>query len=157
MANAQNRSIRMALCLALLSGQSGAQVSAEFDPLMLPGTVLMCRSVPVTPADSAVFVFQYLDPAGLKDHRRTSVAFDSAGRPLYMIIVAPETEVNGDPVINTVIARFSPKALGDRVIVRNRRASPTDSVVPHPTSSKQELTEGDISRAKTLANWFWAH
>jgi hypothetical protein len=147
----------LALCLVVWLGPVGAQATAEIDPLVLPNAVLLCRAKPVTPADSAVFVFHYVDPVGTNGRRTTSIAFDSIGQPLYIVVTASQADINGDPLIYTVFARFFPKALGGRVNVRNQRASPTDSLVPHPVSVKQDLTNGDIARAKDLADWFWAH
>ncbi len=153
------------LFLVLLwSALGGAQTNSGSDPLSLPGAVIMCRAMRPTPADSASFVYQYIDPRGGLDQRTSVVAFDSLGKPVYIAISDPGSDSTTDRLVDQLAVRFSPFAAGERVILSVRREPPptlggdsgsASGKKPDPDIRKLVLTDPELTRARSLADWFW--
>lgn len=151
------------LLVLLWSALAGAQTKSGSDPLSLPGAVIMCRAMPVTPADSASFVYQFMDPRGGFDQRMSIAAFDSAGKPLYMVISDPGSDSTTERLMDKLAVRFSPFTAGERVILSVPReslalegdSSSTSGKKPDPDIRKIVFTDLELARARTLAEWFW--
>ena len=148
----------LAAFVTLYTGVAGAQASTGFDPLDIPGLTLVCRSIPVGPADSATFAFEYIDgddPAGT---RISLVAFDSVGAPTYMMVHAPATSPSGERRMHIVAVQFLPKRVGGRVVIT--APAPIDGAADSVALRKPTeatLTDAEIVHAEKLAKWFWTH
>ena len=158
-ATPQWRNAFLTLSLAACPAVGVAQTSAEFDPLVLPGTVLLCRSLPTSPADSAAFAFEYVDGGGAGVQRTSFAAFDSVGQPLYMMVSAKGQHMG---FMHNVVVRFSPKGAGERVVLHSQRPPQTPPVggpdsIDRSKPVEESLTDVEIARAKALAKWFWVH
>jgi hypothetical protein len=152
----------VALFLTLWSGIGRAQEAARIDPLRLPGAVLLCRSTPTGPTDSAAFVFEYVDGNGSEGQRTSFAAFDSVGEPLYMMVSAPGQGARGERVTRAVVVRFIPNGLGERVVLPDAPTSQAPPVggadsVTRAKASTELLTDAEVAHARVLAEWFWEH
>lgn len=148
---------------SVCGGIAHAQSKIEFDPLGLPGSVLLCRSMPVTPRDSAAFVFQYLDGSGSEATRNSFAAFDSVGKPLYMMLSAEGAGSRGELQRKMVVVRFfAQKSTGGILVIPDPLSPEGRPVVPgdstaRPKVPQQPLTDEDVVHAKALAEWYWTH
>lgn len=145
-------------CLSASTEIASAQ-SVAFDPLAVPSAVIFCRAVPVARADSAAFQFEFVDGGDSARSRRSFVAFDSAGRALYMWVVAPRKKTSGELQTYALSLRFHPRSEGGRLILPDRNslapiAGDVDSV-RHAQPTEERLTDTDLAHAKDLAQWFW--
>lgn len=141
--------------ILLCTERAIGQETAGPQPFALPGTApLLCRSIPVGRADSASFVYQFLDRQAERG-RESVVAFDSLGTPLYMTVFAPVRSAGTHQWRTYAIAlRFVPIALGDRLLLPS--VAQPDTPVSHEKPELETLSTTDLANAKTLAEWFWA-
>jgi len=141
-------------CLAAHSVRSGAQTNTGFDALSSPAQVMVCRTLPVTSADSAAFVYEFFDGAlGSSDWRRSLIAYDSSGAPAYMTLFAPETDAKGKSRVHMLAVRFHPHAKGARIIVQ-RPDSLSGLAVPQ-APREEALVDGELERTKAFAQLLW--
>jgi hypothetical protein len=118
--------------------------------------------LPTGPADSAAFVFEYVDGNGSDGQRTTFAAFDSAGHPLYMMVSPPVQNSRAERQTFAIVVRFFPKSMGERVVVPSAPTSqgPLVGAADSATRGKpfsESLTDAEIAHAKALAEWFWIH
>lgn len=148
----------LAAFVTLHTGVASAQASTGFDPLNIPGPTLVCRSIPVDPADSAAFAFEYIDGSDPTGTRISLVAFDSVGAPIFMMVHAPTTNANGERRMHVVAAQFLPKRVGGRVVITAPApmGGAADSVALRKPA-ETTLTDAEITHAEKLAKWFWTH
>lgn len=148
-------------CLTLRAGIAQGQ-AIPFDPLAVPNAALLCHAFAAVPEDSAAFVFEYVDGPESGRSRKSAVAFDSGGTPLYMTVVAPGKDALGEQQTYALALRFYPKSQGARMILPEQmtaeppRTGRVDSVKPSQVAEEQ-LNAIDIAHAQDLARWFWAH
>jgi hypothetical protein len=139
-----------------------AQTPTASDQLSIPNGTQMCRSVPAEPADSAAYLFQFIDARDSSHDRISMIAFDSAGAPLYMLLSVPGTNPQHERRLYMFAVQFFPTSQGGRSIVPENAAArlPTTAkgdTVGRVTPIEETLTAAEVARAKILAEWFWAH
>ena len=138
---------------AVAPAPARAQTADTLDLLALPRPVMMCQSLPPTPEDSAAVVLQFLDGVERPDPRKSLVAFDSAGTPLYATFIAAQSTTDGARTVHGIGVRFfGADRSGTRVIASR---GPRDSVATRADSVS--LTDAEVARARELAVWFWNH
>jgi hypothetical protein len=149
--------VHLLLCAKL----AGAQAIAGSGGFSIPNAALFCRSIPAGPADSAAFVFEYVDDDAERQ-RLSLVAFDFGGVPLYMMVSAQKTTSTGESRTDAVAVRFVPKAMGGRVTLP--RGLPAEvpmnggsGSLAHEKPVEEALTGAELGQAKALAEWFWSH
>ena len=149
----------LAACRTVSPSGIKAENIRRFDPFAIPTGALMCRPVSADPGDSAAFEFNFID-GGDPTARITLAAFDSIGRPRFMMIHTLEITPLGERRAYMYAVQFNPKSLGSRVLVPdmpNRRDSVggrADSSVVRPPK-EEELTTGDIAHTGELVRWLW--
>lgn len=128
-----------------------AQAADTLDVLAPPRPVMMCQSLPPTPEDSAAVVLQFLDGVERPLPRKSLVAFDSAGTPLYATIIAAQSTPDGGHTVHGVGVRFFGADRGGTRVIASR--GPRDSVATRADSVS--LTDAEVARARELAVWLW--
>lgn len=131
----------------------GAQAADALDMLAPPTTVMMCRSHPPAPEDSAAVVLEFVDGAEQPHGRKSLVAYDSLGGPLHATIIASHPSTNGGFTITGIGVRFAGDVRGGW-----RMAAILTPGAGSPTREKSvSLTDAEVARARELAVWFWDH
>lgn len=141
----------LAAGLHAAGGAARAQAADTLDVLAPPRPVMMCRSLPPTPEDSAAVVLQFLDGVERPHPRKSLVAFDSAGTPLYATIIAAQSTADGGHTVHGIGVRFFGADRGGTRVIASR--GPRDSVATRADSVS--LTDAEVARARDLAVWFW--
>jgi hypothetical protein len=148
-------------CLICSVPALNAQAPTASDQLSIPNGTQMCRSVPAEPADSAAYLLQFIDARDSLHDRISMIAFDSAGAPLYMLLSVPGTNPQPERRLYMFAVQFFPTSQGGRSIVpENAARLPTiakGDTVGRVAPIEEALTAAEVARAKTLAEWFWAH
>jgi hypothetical protein len=91
--------------------------------------------------------------------RRSAIAFDSVGTPLYMTLVRTTTDSLGQERKYGLVLRLYPERRGTRIIFANQ----VDGQLKKPgfdssdgdQPREEPLTAGELSKGNTLALWFW--
>lgn len=141
------------LALLLPIGDGIAQSVESSRLLAIPAGAVLCRPVQVTPTDSATFILKFRDTvtaAPKSRARESTVAYDSLGRPLYMLVTI-EDLAGSPPELTLFSVRLAPFRLGVRV--------EPDSDLPSAASfgapRERALTEADLEQAHRLATDLW--
>ena len=148
------------LLLALLPGAAGAQETRPRDVLAEVSSPLLCREVPTTTADSAAHVFTFIDGDADSASRELTIAYDSAGAPLYLSIALTEDAADGEQRLEMFLARLSPRAFGERITV-SRRAEPAADggrgapAAAPPAPRRAPIAAAELTRARELAQRLW--
>jgi hypothetical protein len=138
-----------------------AQLPGAFDPLKIPTALYLCRPVPADPADSAAFEFEFIDRTDSSTERITLSAYDSTGRPFFMLIHAPEKIASGYRVYVYAV-RFQPVGSGNRVVTTQQTiagdsSSGMTSGNATGSSGEENLSESAVAQAREFSTWLWAH
>lgn len=161
MSNSKLLRATLVACVALFARVLGAQGNGEFDPLGVPGATLICRPIPVEPADSAAFEFEFIDGSDLGAQRITLLAFDSVGTPLFMMLYAPTKISSSRQRKYFFEVQFYPDRKGVRLVsgdeTTSRDSTGSADSVKHNNPKEETLTTAEIAHAKVLAEWFWTH
>ena len=143
-----------ALCAPRLSL---SQASAGADFFVLPHGPLMCRIIPATSRDSAVYLLEFAEPESPLV-RSSTVAFDSTGSPLYLVMSIRENDTTGE----ALVVRFTPTSVGARAKLSHLQDVPSEGSDHlrrvHAAGSmevNQQLNEAELNKARALAEWFW--
>src|SRR5258705_2964836 len=138
-----------------------AQELTASDQLSIPNGTQMCRSVPAEPADSAAYLFQFIEARDSSHDRISMIAFDSAGGPLYMLRSVPGTNLQHERRLYMFAVQSFPTGQDGRCIIpENAARLPTTAkgdTVGRVAPIEETLTAAEVARAKTLAEYFWAH
>lgn len=149
----RRRIFTLGLTLLLPTGVGRAQMAESSRLLAMPAGAVLCRSAPVTAADSAAFILAFRDTvtASAKSRAREStVAYDSLGRPLYMLVTV--RDLAGSPPELTLFAvRLAPFRAGGRVEPDSDLPSAASFGAPRESA----LTEADLEQAHRLATDLW--
>lgn len=130
-------------------------------PLAQPGQRLMCRYLPVTPADSADMILQFMDEAESLGERTTTLAYDARGAPLSMVLAAEGTTAEGKSVVHTLIIRFHPTAEGFHGTLYEEQVGTAPPQIQNLDTNKKlppgwnKTTPEEIARGRALAVDFW--
>lgn len=152
------RILAITTCFGVVWSQANAQETAAQDPLALPTQIMMCRSLPTTPADSGASALQFVDGADpLSSGRRIGVAYDSLGAPRFLLVLAPHGNMSGGGYVRAVAVRFGQPEEGYSGVL-GEAASLPDNGQFGSTDLRQRirLTEAEVSQARELARWLWA-
>lgn len=148
--------------LIAIATRAAAQENKAFDPLSpSTGQMLMCRSIAVTPADSADRIFEFREGSDPLSRRETLVAYDSVGSALYLLLSAADTLAGWDSPLHYIAIRFQPKGEGTHarialdLALRTSRVQPGDSAQRLPPGVR-EVSSEEITRARALAQDFWS-
>jgi hypothetical protein len=117
-----------------------------------PAGPIACRQIEITAADSAAYVYEFLD--GEKTPRETLTAFDSAGTPLHMTVNLTEYR-DTVATAHNVAVRFTFGGFDlqvDRSVRNGVQVDESARVV-----SESELSESEVKSARQLAVWYWDH
>lgn len=148
-------------CLICSVSAANAQSPIASDQLSIPNGTQMCRSVPTEPADSIAYLFQFIDARDSSHDRISMIAFDSAGAPLHMMLSIPGIYLQHERKLYMFAVEFFPTSQGGRLILpENTARRPTiakGDTVGRVAPVEETLTAAEVARAKTLAEWFWAH
>lgn len=145
--------------LALFASACATAQTVTPGSFFVPQATILCRQIVVTPSDSADVMFDFTDGRDSLGQRSALAAFDSAGRPLYMILFLDSTNRTGRPEIFAV--RFYPVEKGGR-IPTPKSGGIQPSNVPRRDSLENkgaggDMTRSEIQEARRLAEWYWAH
>jgi hypothetical protein len=140
---------------------AGGQSARIADPFASVTGAMLCHAPPVSPADSAVFVFEFIQADSLGGTRRTIAAYGSDGAPLYATIAVMENS-GGEGARRALVfaVRLVPKAIGSRILVVGDRIDSTlvstaaDSAAGLPRGARL-LTPGELEEARALSVWLW--
>jgi hypothetical protein len=154
------RACLVAYCI-LSTELATAQAIVGSGGFSIPKGTLVCRPVPAAATDSAAFIFQFFDGIVSARQRLSVVAFDSAGRPVYMLVSAPARTSTGESRTDALAVRFVPKTMGGRVPVSPKATVQVpmnggDSAT-HGNIVEEPLTQAELAQARMLAEWFWSH
>jgi hypothetical protein len=154
------RACLVAYCI-LYTELASAQAIVGSGGFSIPNGTLICRSIPAGPTDSAAFIFQFVDGIDSARQRLSLVAFDSAGRSVYMLVSAPARTSTGESRTDALAVRFVPKTTGGRVVLPRMLSGQvpmngSDSATREKLI-EEELTQAELGQARTLAEWFWSH
>jgi len=133
------------------------QASNDLDPLKGPSGIMLCRSIPAKPADSAAFMFEFVDGVDSTDRRTSLIAFDSAGGPLFMMVDQPWQNAKGHHGQLMIAARFAPVPSGGRLFIAPRMMATPDGTdsVQIPKGVEEEMSVAEVRQAETLARLLW--
>ncbi len=145
--------------LTLAGSLAVAQAPTGADELSPPTGNLLCRLLPTNLADSAAFVFEYVDGDDSVSQRVSLAAFDQRGAPLYMLVHAPKGAA-ANRRLDVLAIQFVPKTQGGRVIFAEASTAPRSPAANLNSSAssglyEETLTDAELTRAKLLAEWFW--
>lgn len=123
------------------------------------GSAILCRHIVATPSDSAAFIYDFTDGKDSLGQRNALAAFDSTGRPLYMLAFIRDTGNSNRE--DAFAIRFYPFHGGSRVAMPNPGGTPPVSApIREPAktqSGETEMTPDQIEEARRLSIWYWAH
>ncbi len=155
----KNLLARVTAAFVVFSACASAQ-SQSPGKFSLPRGTLLCKQTAVTPSDSADVILDFTEWPDSGGERNALAAFDSTGRPLYMLVFIRQASTkNWSDAFAVGFHPFSsggriPMPAGDeRVPFSVRPADSADA----KTSAQQELTKSEIDEARVLAQWYWAH
>ena len=151
--------------VALITWAAGIEAQSKsdtLDPLSPPaGQMLICKSLPVTPDDSADVVLQFMDGGESLGERKTTIAYDAAGTPLSLVLSTEGSTAAGRGVLHLIIIRFQPTSDGAHGTLDEKQARTATPEIQN-VDSKNSLPPGwnnttpeEITRARDLALDFW--
>jgi hypothetical protein len=151
--------------VALITWAAGIEAQSKsdtLDPLSPPaGQMLICKSLPVTPDDSADVVLQFMDGGESLGERKTTIAYDAAGTPLSLVLSTEGSTAPGQGMLHIIIIRFQPTAEGAHGTLDERQAGLMAPEVQDGDFKKSlppgwnKTTPEEISRARDLAVDIW--
>jgi hypothetical protein len=109
--------------------------------------VVFCESRRVRPADSAAFLYRFEDQPNAFA-RKMSIAFDSAGSPLYLTLVTADAR---EERVTAVWMRFVPALKGTYREATSVKGATGDSA----KATDSEVTDEAARRALELAKTMW--
>ena len=150
---------RVTTAIVMFSACASAQ-SQSPGKFFLPHGTILCKQTPVTPSDSADIILDFTEWPDSGGVRNALAAFDSTGRPLYMLVFMRQASTKNWS--DAFAVRFHPFSAGGRIPMPAGddkapfNVRPADSA-DAKTSAQQDLTKSEIDEARILAQWYWAH
>jgi hypothetical protein len=143
---------------AFVTACASAQ-SIKSGSFIAPRATIVCRQVVPTPSDSADFIYDFMDGRDSLGQRTVLAAYDSSGKPLYMVVSVRSDERSQWPDMFAV--RFYPTQKGGRVPSPSEGGTLPGNASGHDSISVKsvgkEMTLAEIEDARHLAQWYWAH
>lgn len=155
------RSSALAAVVLLVTGvPARAQVAPARDPLAVPAGAILCHS---TRAESGVMVLRVVDLQDPALQRDITVAYDSAGAPVFINVFAPERTAGGSVLTRAFGAGLGASAAGIRSSWieesdSSAGASRPDSVSVQASAPvpREPMDVGELARARALAVALWS-
>jgi hypothetical protein len=127
-----------------------APAAEESSPFAIPHSTLLCRRKELPrSAPAGLIGYQFEDGRLMLDDRLIGPAFDSTGRPIFLIMTATEKLANGERALHVLSVFFPDNEpySGFRVLHPENRQD----------ASIEPLTPSMVAQAHDLAVWLWSH
>ena len=138
---------RVTAAILVFSACASAQSQAE-GSFIHPRSPIVCKQVRVTPSDSADVILDFTDGPDSAGQRNALAAFDSTGRPLYMLVFVRQADSTEWPKAFAV--RFHPTPSGTHISMSKlgekvrAKLSPVDPARPQ-AADDEEMTTSEIA------------
>ncbi|HJP60058.1 MAG TPA: hypothetical protein VJ865_08660 [Gemmatimonadaceae bacterium] len=127
-----------------------APIASEFNPFAIPHSRLLCRrdELPRS-APAGLIGYEFQDGRLTADERVIRTAYDSAGRPVMLIMTVAEKLANGERATHILSTSFldNKPYSGFRVLHPENRL---DNTI-------EPLSASAVKQAHDLAVWLWGH
>jgi hypothetical protein len=127
-----------------------ARAAEESSTFAIPRGTLLCRRKELPrSAPAGLIGYQFEDGRLMVDDRLIGPAYDSTGRPIFLIMTATEKAANGDRALHVLSVFFPDNEpySGFRVLHPENRQD----------NSIEPLTPSMVAQAHDLAVWLWSH
>lgn len=143
------------LLASLVGSAAMAQEVKVPDLLASPQSAVVCQSRP-GPGLSGVLLVEIAESAsvGFPSGRNITMHFDSTGKALNLLLLAPPLTVEAERDFDAILVNFEDPVRGLR-----SRAPPISSKAGASADLAQgrSLTQAELKQAQELARWVWKH
>ena len=142
-----------------------AQAEGSFSPLGLPRTKLLCHTLPRSPSDTSITyatALRFEEANDFNDSRVMDAAYDSAGTPVYLSVLATRAGPRREPVADAIVVRFGSAGSAAGLRVRTSNSDSTgakgkESGLGSAAPALVPMSLAEASQARILAVWLWSH